>query len=125
MPLSIVLFTGLSTIFSIAALIFSYRALRVRRFAPSKFHSLDLKLADLEFQLEQLRTSHKRLNSRVAMRQAREKKDSAPEPPEEVEELPVAMHPSTSPTRQDGESDLDWKRRVRTLIATGELKHGR
>lgn len=76
-----------------------------------RVESLERALIELEERHESLHASHKRLNSRVAMREARAKlpEKNGDGDPEAVARLP-------------GESDLEWKNRVRGLIRMGKLR---
>lgn len=103
---------ALSTVCSLAALFVSLFTNRRHRL-PRRFSDLELEVADLEHRLASLHASHKRLNSRVSMRQAREKaneQEPESEPDDDLQPRP-------------GESDAEWKRRVRPLLRG--VPHGR
>lgn len=70
--------------------------------------------SDLEMRHESLHASHKKLNSRIAMRIARESKNGSGAP-QEVDSGSLLQRP--------GETDADWKARMRRKIISGELKH--
>lgn len=76
----------------------------------SRMDALELLVGDLEERHASLHASHKKLNSRIAMRQARAKHAE-----DEVDRNDF--------TRRDGESEIEWKRRCRAAIAAGALKH--
>lgn len=121
----VLLSTGLSTIFSVVALWIAWSARRVRTVPRSKIAAIELELAEVNFQLDALQRSFKRLNARVGMREAREKQRENPQPVPEAEpgpeeELPLAA--TGDITRQAGESSADWKRRARIALHTQRLK---
>lgn len=109
MPSPAVLLTGLLTAiclwacFTCARLTIINRKARVSR----RFETLEQQLADLEERHASLHTSHKKLNSRIAMREARAKR-----------------HPEESPAQGDAETPQQWKDRMRRNLATGAIKHG-
>lgn len=71
-------------------------------------HELDL--SECYTRLEQLTSSLKRMNSRLSMRAAREKRDAPPTDPKDFRQ-------------RDDESVAEWKARCRAAIASGALKH--
>lgn len=73
-----------------------------------RIEELELLCCDLDERLASLLQSHKKLNSRVAMRQARAAR---------------ADHDKEDVTQLPGESDIEWKTRMRKLIARGKLTH--
>lgn len=87
----------------------------VPRKLATKVEAIELYVSDLEERHESLHKAYKRLNSRVAMRQAREKKA------ELDDETPVVA--SNDPKMQPGESVEAWKRRCRGLIRAGVVQH--
>jgi len=115
MPFLLWLSTGLSTIsllVSLAALWFSQRNIRLPK---RKLDAIETALGDIDYALESLRSTDKRLNARIGMREARAK---LAEQTEEAErQLPLAVD------QQPGETPEQWKRRMRVAIRTGAL-HG-
>lgn len=104
-----------------ATLAIALYALHLARVASAKaprslrrqLESAELALADLAERHASLHDSHKKLNSRIAMREARAKK---------AEERGEALAGGTF-EMLPGESESDWKRRCRHAIAEGRLKH--
>lgn len=94
------------------ALITLVVALSAHRKSPRgqarRLEEIELAIADLDERQASLLKSHKKLNSRVAMRMAREAKSVQDE--ETTEQKP-------------GESSQEWKARMRKLIARGKLGH--
>jgi len=73
MPFLLWLSTGLSTIsllVSLAALWFSQRNIRLPK---RKLDAIETALGDIDYALESLRSTDKRLNARIGMREARAK----------------------------------------------------
>ena len=105
MPFLLWLSTGLSTIsllVSLAALWFSQRNIRLPK---RKLDAIETALGDIDYALESLRSTDKRLNARIGMREARAK---LAEQTEEAErQLPLAVD------QQPGETPEQWKRRMR------------
>lgn len=107
------LLTGLSTVLAMLALGVSYRALKVRQAPRSAITELDMESAQLRLEVDSLRRSFKRLNARVGMREAREKRDDDTH----AEPAPSADEWAQRP----GETPDDWKRRLRRgPLARGE-----
>jgi hypothetical protein len=96
------------------AAVLSWRSLRK---APSRTRrdvdTLALELADLAERHAALLKSHRKLNSRIAMREAR-----AVQAEQNADQLTGGTFKMLP-----GESESDWKRRCRAAIAAGELKH--
>lgn len=99
-------------IFQIVTLVIAWSALRKSPFAlQEKIEGLELMMSDIEMRHESLHASHKRLNSRVAMAKARESRGNG------------AVSDSGSLSQLPGETDSEWKARMRKKIVSGELKH--
>jgi hypothetical protein len=79
-----------------------------------KMEGLGLWISDLETRHESLVASHKKLNSRYAMAKAREARGH---------EEKNNSSDSGSLAQLPGESDAEWKSRMRRKIAAGELRH--
>ena len=114
------LFTGFSTICALVALVFSaiaWRIVRTERKVPRRvLDELQLDTAEQALAISSLKSRLTRLNARVGMREARAKLAESEEAGGAVDE---------NPARRDNESELEWKRRTRLLIAQGKLGHGR
>jgi len=107
------LLTGLSTAalsLSIAALALAWQKLKLPRGLRTDFALLQ---GDIEHDLASIRSSIKRLNARVGMREAREKK--------ETDDNGDATASSDEWKQRPGETPDDWKRRIRM----GPLRAGR
>lgn len=101
-------FLALSTTFALAALGISFWRLKT---PVRALRDIELQLGDIEHDLESQRSTIRRLNARVGMREARDKKTPANGVDEE-----------TSGTAQlPGESPEEWKRRARLALRTGNL----
>lgn len=103
-------------LFSIAALGVSFVgvqfALRNKRDERSHRHIL-LAITELEDQHEALSASHKRLRSRVGMRELREKRKNGDRPPN---------IDAGDPDGQRYNDPDEWKKRMRLKLHRGELK---
>jgi hypothetical protein len=86
-------------------------ALWQRARAPARWRA---ELAALEDEVGKLTTLVRKLNQRAAMRERREEEPAADA------ELPAA---SGDTAQRPGETDIDWKRRMRAQIVRGNLKH--
>lgn len=101
--LYLALFTGFSTVFALAAFVVSLRNIALPK---RRLGEIDLQLGDIEHDINSLRSTIRRLNARVGMRDARDKKSGNGTPePEAAERDPFSMRP--------GESPEEWKRRMR------------
>lgn len=119
---------GLSTGFALLALAIStYAAVTARRL--TRWHQwplndvtkLEAKSDEHDVLLAQHHERLRRINARLAARDRRSK-DSVDD--DDATSTPGMADSSTGFARQPGETDLDWKRRVRAALATGALKHG-
>ena len=108
--------TGLSTISLIAAAIALWLSRRNIRLPKRKLDAIETALGDIDYAIESLRSTDKRLNARIGMREARAK--LAEQTDEAERQLPLAVD------QQPGETPEQWKRRMRAAIHTGALKHG-
>ena len=107
--LVIYILTGLSTAFALAALVVALVRLQLPR---RKLGAIELQLGDIDHDLESIRSSVRRLNARVGMREARAKKngEAAEENNGPVDEF----------AQRPGESPAEWKARMRK----GPLRRG-
>lgn len=109
--IALVLCTGLST----AALVLALVALRTRQVPWQQIAMLQAETEDHAARLDQLDLRHKRLNARVGMRQAREKRD----------EEPAALSQTNNETAMlPGETPQEWKRRMRLQLAKRRMGDG-
>lgn len=97
----VLLLTGLSTACAVVALAVSLWRVRLPK---RKVGALELTIGDIEHDIESIRSSIRRLNARVGMREARAKK-SGEETPQPSSDDPFAQLP--------GESNAEWKARMR------------
>lgn len=102
------LLSMLSTAFALAALIVSLVRIQLPR---RKLGAIDLQLGDIDHDIQSIRSSIRRLNARVGMREARAKKNG-PETDETDESDSFAQRP--------GETPEQWKERMRK----GPLRRG-
>lgn len=112
---------GFSTVLSTLALWVSLAKLAVR-WPRRRFDELELEVGDIAHQVNSLAASHKRLNSRVGMREARAK--AADERADEGagERAGGGNGIGTAMTRQrPGETPEEWKARMRLMLKTGAL----
>lgn len=101
----------LSTVLSTVALAVAIVALYTRQKPSRRLSEITLDLSENIDEIERLKQRFARLQARVSMRAAREKKDDAqPELVEKVDE-----------SQQAGETADEWKRRMRAQIARGRL----
>lgn len=98
--------TGLSTIFSVAAIVVAILARRQVRFPHKRLSDVELEVIDLQDQAQSAMKLAKKINARIASREAREKKTTEEQPDSSFAQLP-------------GESGADWKRRMRLKIQQG------
>ena len=112
--------TGLSTISLIIACGALWRSSRNIQLPRRTLTEIQTELGDIEHALHSLRSTDKRLNARIGMREAREKLAASTD--EAERDLPAAGG-DLSP--RQGEDPLAWKRRVRIAMNNGALKHGR
>lgn len=108
------LLTAISTVLSTASLVGSglcIRAVRAYTAPAREVVELQLQVADLEYQNASLTSSIKRLNARVGMREAREKKAQAE--PDDDEQSPASAETAMLP----GETPESWKKRMRLALA--------
>lgn len=101
-------FLALSTAFALIAVAISFYRLRV---PVRALRDLKNALGDIEHDLESQRSTVRRLNARVGMREARDKKNDA----NGVDDEP------TTTAQLPGESSEEWKRRTRLALRTGNL----
>jgi len=110
------LLTGFSTVALVVAVMVLRRADKIR--VPRKrLDAVELAQIDLDERFEALRASFKRLNARIGMREARAKLAEEPEAPPESGSDDLKQQPNESPS--------EWKARMRQLIHSGRLSHGR
>ena len=100
-------FTAFAPFCALAALAIAIYAVWLRSKAPARWRA---ELAELEDEVGKLAALVRKLNQRAVMRERRE------------EDEPVSKH-DTGTARLKGEDDVAWKRRMRALISTGQLKH--
>lgn len=118
--LTLVLHT-ISTGAAVVALVLATAALKRKQLPRRRIERCELRADDLEQRVEQLHGQVRRQNARLA---ARERREREPERKPAIDDdlgtptMPVAI-------RQPGETDLEFKRRVRALIAEGKVGHGR
>ena len=124
-------FLVLSTGFSLAALVVAtltwrrlerlhrtYHVELVRSFENKRMEQCEQLVDDASVRVEQLHGQVRRINARLAARDRRH-----PNEPTEPDDAPA---PRSSPdhARQPGESDAEFKRRIRWMISQGHIKHG-
>lgn len=116
----IVFSTGLSTV----ALVLAWRALAVKRLPARRIERCELMIEDLDVRHGQLHGQVRRINARLAARDRRS--GGAAAASADDSDAPPISTPidGTGVARLEGESDLEWKRRVRALIAAGKVSHG-
>lgn len=116
---------GLSTAFALFAFVVatvalwrSRQALRWVQWPHARMERLELESGDNCTRIGQLHGQIKRINARLAARERRARDD------DDDTSAPGMADRSTGFARQPGETDLEWKRRMRAAIATGAVKHG-
>lgn len=108
MPLTTIL-AVLSTVFSLIALGLSLWRVQLPR---RKLGSIDAQLGDIDHDIESIRSTIRRLNARVGMRDARDKKNRQETETDAASDDPFAQRPNESPA--------EWKHRMRQ----GPLRRG-
>ena len=104
-------FTGLSTIVALWASSIAWQARRSRTVPKRRLEEIEGALAELEARQASTHGMVKKVNSRLAMMQAREKRHGEPD--------------AGSLARGPDESPEEFKARMRTKLVQGELGHGR
>ena len=112
--------TGLSTISFVIACAAFWTSRQNIALPRRKLTEIETELGDVEHALHSLRSTDKRLNARIGMREAREKLAASTD--EAERDLPAA---GGDLAPRQGEDPLAWKRRVRIAMNNGALKHGR
>ena len=111
LTLSLIVFlaisTGLSTILAVVSIIVAVQARKFRRFPTKRLGELELEVVDLHDQVASAMKLTKKINARVASRQARDAK-------KEIEDHPDSWAQGAN------ESDKEWKTRIRRKIHMGE-----
>lgn len=102
----VLLFTGLSTALATVAAVAAVRARRIRVVPRLRIERIEHDYADLAERHALLHATVKRLQSRISMRDAREKRH----------ETPTATN-----AQADGESPEEWKTRMRRQLAASKL----
>lgn len=117
---------GLSTGFALLALAVATAALRTaqrlsrwQEWPYQKIEQLEARSDDHDVQLTQHHERLRKVNARLAARDRRQR------PAEEDPEDQSREVPASDIVRKPGESEFEWKKRVRVLIAQGKVGHGR
>lgn len=107
--------TVLSTVFSVAALLIAAKSYRLKRFPLARLHEVECQLIDIQDQVDRSLKLSRKLNARLASREAREKHVN----PEN------AGNPAQDWTQRPGESAEEWKKRIRqTKLLQGQRPRG-
>ena len=119
--------TELSTVFlfasfvlSVLAMAFSLGCLRIATRVWRKnrdIRAIVMQLMEMDDSLEALSASHKRLRSRVGMRELRSKRKEGENGNDEAPYASVDVPPQLGPEERE-----IWKRQMRILLHRGELK---
>ncbi len=126
LSVAIGLSTGLSTVAVVVAVLALRKSRQLTRWQSWPYEQIVAAESQLDEHGVQLAQHHERLrkiNARLAARDRRANERTQPADTPDFVEQPAASA-SGQPARLPGESDLDWKRRMRAAIATGALKHG-
>ena len=131
MPISTVLhvfstgFALLAVAVSTYALVTARRLTRWHQWPLDSITKLQSCFDEHDVELRQHHERIRRINARLAARDRRSGERTLPDGDDDfVTRSPGMADKSTGFARQPGESDLDWKRRMRAAIATGTIKHG-
>ena len=122
--------TALSTAALIAATVSIAISRRLTRWQSWPFEQITKIEADIDDHTVQLAQHHDRLRRINARLAARERRTKAPQLPLEHDDAmpddapPLEGRRGTPFARLPGESDVEWKTRMRQKIATGGLSHG-
>lgn len=122
----VVLSTVLSTVAVVLAVVIAERHRRIMAFVSFPFDQLErleARIDDADVQLAQHHERIRRINARMAARDRRSLAEKGTDA-DEQEELPLTTATGVQLGRSPGESELEWKRRMRAAIATGAIKHG-
>ena len=107
--------TGCALVFSVLALIISTRNVALPR---RKLTQIDLTLGDIDHDIQSIRSSVRRINARVGMRDARAKKGDKASGSDEAGEQTNGTDGEYS--QLPGETPQQWKERMRK----GPLRRG-
>lgn len=116
------LLTALSTMFSMIALAVAVRASMIRTVPRRRLERIEQGYDDLEHRHASLHKSFKRMNSRVAMREARAKKADLDNVGDAENQQALPLTAVDSLDQLPGETPNQWKLRVRHLIASGKVR---